>query len=1032
MISKKIQDLKKDIYLSCYQGSPMAYIALQTYLEILGKNIFKRDLENDSEEKVNARWVCEKLFEKNSDYNMRNTFIQLNRKANIQKHDTETVDYDISLIKDVFNSLNVMMTMYCDNHNTLLLDISSLETDVYYTTKASQANVKDRKGIYKNLPGIAYKLDFDKYVAINVKVGEQGKFFYFSNIDKSKCKEEEFEDYDSIYSIIYNFLQRNSKAKINKYLKSIENSTSIKLNFERIFRYQMLILNLIRYKYAINGKLEINLVSGNINEMRIAIENIQNYAKALYSMSKGSINLLEIDISIKGIKVSYGKDINADIEIIEMVTENPKRSIRDNWTTPQLIYETCKEKHYDILLMFLEDFFNYSSFRTGQIEGIIAMLNLDLRGLCILPTGWGKSLIFYMNSLLSSGRTIVLAPTEILIEDQCRNLKELHEIDDVVHIRNDSNIDDIHFNSKLIFLTPATLQRKDVVYKLIDLNVALEISNVVLDEVHTICNWSHDFRPDYLMLTHNIFNYIDKSRILCFTATANYKVLNDIISQMKIDREEVFVPIIYKPDRYDYKFIECISTNDQFDKLLSNINDFIQKRELLDDKMIVFTSDLNQSKSLWNEFKDIGNYDMDCFDDEHTYSYQEFIEDRKNVLIADSELGIGLNLPKIKSVIHYGLPISKAQFVQEIGRASRDESKAYSKVIFRTRENMTIEEAMLFNLNVSVDDILPILQKSENKTDIIYTVERLFGHVESYAAATQGILQIINKIKCETSYVIVKFDLKDAKKVQKYLYVLRVIGYIDNWYTLSQGQEELTLQIEIDDLCEDLEYIKRKTIKYLVMMGHFPESAYKIRSSTSIESIIYEFQLWFYNEFLYYHREQLINVLEFFTGYVNENNASEISSALHNYFSISLINLDKDKKFLNNLSIEEIFTMNIAKYEELTSSVEELLVANYDPKLDLFLYLYQLSKNLNPQTARFIRFINSFSKNDLRVVLQNSKNYYGQLSQEDRLKIFNEFTRYFPVREVIDSLYSYNPKDIIYFGYLSGIANKKITEVLNV
>ena len=111
------------------------------------------------------------------------------------------------------------------------------------------------------------------------------------------------------------------------------------------------------------------------------------------------------------------------------------------------------------------------------------------------------------------------------------------------------------------YMTPEDLQSYELVLKIIHYNSSLMISNVVLDEVHTLCNWSHDFRPDYLMLCNNLFAFLDHCKFLGFTATANHKILSDIVQQLKITNSDVIQPINFNAGNFSFEYIPCKPKN---------------------------------------------------------------------------------------------------------------------------------------------------------------------------------------------------------------------------------------------------------------------------------------------------------------------------------------------------------------------------------------------------------------------------------------------------------------------------------------
>ena len=190
------------------------------------------------------------------------------------------------------------------------------------------------------------------------------------------------------------------------------------------------------------------------------------------------------------------------------------------------------------------------------------MLSSSQHSVCIMPTGSGKSLIYYMASLLQPLPIFVVAPTDILIQDQIRNLRELHRIDNVAHLKltRDNSFAEFELVANLNYITPTSLQCRHLIAQFHHINNGTKtvgyryemiaagplIAYVVLDEIHCISNWGHDFRPEYLMLSQRLNKSLDRVTCWGFTATANYTVVEDVQQQLNIPQENFFSPIAFR------------------------------------------------------------------------------------------------------------------------------------------------------------------------------------------------------------------------------------------------------------------------------------------------------------------------------------------------------------------------------------------------------------------------------------------------------------------------------------------------------
>ena len=118
---------------------------------------------------------------------------------------------------------------------------------------------------------------------------------------------------------------------------------------------------------------------------------------------------------------------------------------REIWFGRRISYQLGEDDRSDCELI-LREISPYHNFAEGQFEAMCSILNASGNSVCIMPTGSGKSLVFYMVSFLQPMPVLVIAPTDILISDQIRNLRETHNIDDVSHLRNSSDSDFKNFD----------------------------------------------------------------------------------------------------------------------------------------------------------------------------------------------------------------------------------------------------------------------------------------------------------------------------------------------------------------------------------------------------------------------------------------------------------------------------------------------------------------------------------------------------------------------------------------------------------
>ncbi|MBM7542494.1 RecQ family ATP-dependent DNA helicase [Amphibacillus cookii] len=323
----------------------------------------------------------------------------------------------------------------------------------------------------------------------------------------------------------------------------------------------------------------------------------------------------------------------------------------------------------------LERYFSYKTFRTGQKE-IISDIMAGQHVLATLPTGAGKSICYQLPALLVKGGVIVVTPLLSLMEDQVKQMKQ----------RGYSHITSLNtFNTeqerltiirnlhkyKLIFLSPEMLQNQNVLKKL----MLIDISLFVIDEAHCISQWGHEFRPDYLKL-NNVIVDLKYPTILALTATATPDVQKDVISQLASVK---FKKHIYPMDRDNIAlYVKQVDHHHEKDRFIIAV---LERYNV--PTMIYFSSkkETERVASIINQRFDqlnVAYYHGDLDTSDRLLIQQQFMENQLDVICCTSAFGMGINKSDIRLIIHYHLPTQLESFIQEVGRAGRDQLESVS------------------------------------------------------------------------------------------------------------------------------------------------------------------------------------------------------------------------------------------------------------------------------------------------------------------------------------------------------------------
>lgn len=368
--------------------------------------------------------------------------------------------------------------------------------------------------------------------------------------------------------------------------------------------------------------------------------------------------------------------------------------------------------------------FGHDNFRPGQETLILNALS-GHKSLGLMPTGGGKSLCFQVPALLGSGTTIVVVPIKALGRDHCAELESAGFTGRVVNIDSDmpASLRDQVFARRIargemrfVFVSPERFQTerfRSVVQRLYDRK---RLRMFVVDEVHCMSEWGHDFRPSYLTLPGTLRELADDVPVLGLTATASVNVLRDIQNEFEIPDELVAYEmhrsrtelnfLIHKgfsgPKDVVQEMRKIISESDgdtiapvhiftryangssgveSLATSLANANPLM--------RIGVFSGSAPKEFDLQNAIKRLNEQDIPAI---KTYeAYKQTVqrlwkEGRLDVMVTTKAFGMGVNKPDVRHTVHAGMPGSMEAFYQEAGRAGRDRKPAFCHMLFQREE----------------------------------------------------------------------------------------------------------------------------------------------------------------------------------------------------------------------------------------------------------------------------------------------------------------------------------------------------------
>jgi len=349
--------------------------------------------------------------------------------------------------------------------------------------------------------------------------------------------------------------------------------------------------------------------------------------------------------------------------------------------------ENHQDEPLEKALSFMERVFGFHEFRPGQDEILESVLD-GSNCLVIMPTGGGKSLCYQVPAFIRPGITLVISPLIALMKDQVDSLRVLDLPVDAVHSlmglgeQEDTLRKIFEGKTRLVYASPERLRNQ----RFMDALSQNTVSMVAVDEAHCISQWGHDFRPDYLRISHAI-EAIGRPQVIALTATATEKVRSDIVQQLKLKAPRVFVTGF---DRRNL-FWEVMQCADEKEKI-AVMN---ERLSTLSGAAIVYTG---TRKNVERTVKKLNNngikaraYHAGLDEAERTRVQENFMEGRTDLVVATNAFGMGIDRSDIRMVIHHTFPGTIEAYYQEGGRAGRDGDQATCLLLYTPSDRMLQE-----------------------------------------------------------------------------------------------------------------------------------------------------------------------------------------------------------------------------------------------------------------------------------------------------------------------------------------------------
>lgn len=385
----------------------------------------------------------------------------------------------------------------------------------------------------------------------------------------------------------------------------------------------------------------------------------------------------------------------------------------------------------------LRKYFGHEAFRPGQ-EVMVNALTHHRDALGVMPTGAGKSMCYQVPALMMPGVAIVISPLISLMADQVAALKS-------------AGVPAAYLNSSL---TPRQMElamqrARQGAYKIIyvaperletpsfqAMAQSMPISLLAVDEAHCVSQWGQDFRQSYLDIPVFMEQLLVRPVCTAFTATATKQVEADIARILKLrdpetihtgfDRKNLFFGV-RRPNSKMTELFHLLKENDGKSGIV-----YCSTRKAVEEVCA----------SLCDAGFDATRYHAGLSDVERAQNQDDFLYDRKPIMVATNAFGMGIDKSNVSFVIHYNMPMDLESYYQEAGRAGRDGEPAQCILLYsgrdvrtnefllkRSRETMDVEdeETRQFLLNQGMERLKQMTFYATSTSCLRHRMLRYFG-----------------------------------------------------------------------------------------------------------------------------------------------------------------------------------------------------------------------------------------------------------------------------------------------------------------
>lgn len=545
-------------------------------------------------------------------------------------------------------------------------------------------------------------------------------------------------------------------------------------------------------------------------------------------------------------------------------------------------------------------------FREGQV-GIIGSALARKGTIGLLPTGSGKSICYQLSAILQPAVSFVVCPIKSLMYDQKADLDSIgfsrsnfitSELrpDQKAKVQRDYGRGKYYF----VFISPERFQTHQFRSEMTAIGLDRSFAYAVIDEVHCLSEWGHDFRTSYLNLANTIGRLAPEASYIGLTATASINVLKDIQTEFRVPDENVRTPLEFTREELSFHVIDDKGRKGYSVQTLVKGMESKWNADGGSKAGIIFTPTVNGNKGCFELAGTLSaSLKMDvhfysgsvpkgfrlqgaAFDDYKKNVQTDFKENKYKLLVATKAFGMGVNKGNIAYTIHFGIPGSMEALYQEAGRAGRDkklfkEVPADCYVLLTKEPNESVLDS-IWDASTKITDLKSNVSKLTRDSDVNTNLWLMTNSLDTINDEYRLIASIYSFLESNRDARIIVASASqfntDKTKFEKAIHRLAQLGIILDW--VIEDFFKGVIQIEFECLGEDQlrENIEATIKKYeptfrlsdlLSSSNDFHAILNDRLSKGSISQtqyIILVLLLWSYDHFVYNRRQSLKTVYE--------------------------------------------------------------------------------------------------------------------------------------------------------------------------